>query len=224
LAEAPISPDHRYVAVHQWKDGPGRNERTKLLHIIDRKADKAALVELKGKGLSVVGWKQTEAGLRAVGVTNRWRLDEKEVSELYLVDPATGTLERQENVDARLEIDNLLSPDGKHRVRIEKHELIVTEVETGKERRFVFHEDDRRFIDVECIEWASARYLKFNGQRLALIDVTTVKMSFPMPADAKRFSSHAYEFSPDLRWALYQGEGTEGEGLFLAPVEIPKDR
>ena len=31
LAEAPVSPDNRYVALHQWR-GKG-NERTKLLHM-----------------------------------------------------------------------------------------------------------------------------------------------------------------------------------------------
>jgi hypothetical protein len=27
-----------------------------------------------------------------------------------------------------------------------------------------------------------------------------------------------------LRWVLYQGEKSDGEGLFLAPVEAPKQR
>ncbi len=51
-------------------------------------------------------------------------------------------------------------------------------MEGGKQRKFVFHEDDRRFLGEGCIEWASPRFLKFNGPR--------------------------------------------GEGLFLAPVEMPK--
>jgi hypothetical protein len=44
------------------------------------------------------------------------------------------------------------------------------------------HEYDRPFIGEECIEWVSSRYLKVNGPRLALIDVTTVKMPFPASA------------------------------------------
>src|SRR5205807_281766 len=133
-----------------------------------------------------IGWKETEAGLRLVAVTNRWQFDKKEPSELYLIDPTTGNLERQENVDARLEIDSPLSPDGTRRYRVGKDELIVTDMEDGNQRRFFFHEDDRRFVGPECVEWASPRYLKFNGPRPALIDVTTMKMSFPVSADGAK--------------------------------------
>jgi hypothetical protein len=223
LAEAPVSPGHRYVALQQWRDNPGGKGRTKLLHVLDREGGKAQVFAVKGKSLSLVGWKMTEAGPRGVAVTNRWGLDEKEAPECYLVGPSTGKLERQENADARFEIDNLLSPDGKHRVRVGKGELVVTAVPGGERRRFTFHEDDRRFVGEECVEWAGPRYLKFNGPRLALIDVTTMKMCFPKSADGARFGSHAYKFSPDIRWVLYQGEGADGEGLFLAPVEVPKD-
>ena len=223
LADEPVSPDHRYVCLAQWQDNPPKEGRTKVLYILDREKGKSSLCKLKSKDLSVVGWKQTEAGLRVIAVTNRWQFDNKEASELYLADPNTGKLERQENVDARLNIDNLLSPDGKHRVRVGKAELIVTQVENGKQRRFVFHEDDRRFVGEECIEWVSPRYLKFNGRRLALIDVTTMKMCFPMSADGLKLGSNSYTFSSDFRWVLYQGETNDGDGLFLAPVEMPKE-
>jgi hypothetical protein len=56
---------------------------------------------------------------------------------------------------------------------------------------------------------------------LALIDVTTMKMSFPESANEGQFESYTYKFSSDFRWVLYRGEGTDGEGLFLAPVESP---
>jgi hypothetical protein len=223
LAEAPVSPDHRYIALDQWRDNPGGKGRTKLLHILVREDGTAKIIESSGKELSVVGWKKTETGFRALAVTNRWQFDNKEPSELYLADPSTGKLERQEQVDARSEIDNRLSPDEKHRVRVGKDELILPDVADGKQRKFVFHEDDRRFVGEECIEWVSPRYLKFNGQRLALIDVTTMKMCFPVSADATKFGSSTYKFSSDFRWVMYQGEGIDGEGLFLAPVELPKE-
>src|SRR5262249_24325512 len=150
----------------------------------------AKVFELQGKDLIVIGWKTTEAGVRAVVVTNRWKLfDKNEVSELYLADPTTGTLERQQNVAARFEIDNPLSPDGKRRFLFGKDERIVSDDKDGKERRLVFHEDDRRFVGPDCIEWVSPTYLKFNGPRLALIDVTTMKMCFPPSADGTRFDS-----------------------------------
>jgi hypothetical protein len=57
---------------------------------------------------------------------------------------------------------------------------------------------------------------------LALIDVTTMKMCFPASADGTKFGSNSYKFSSDFRWVLYQGERSDGEGLFLAPVEMPR--
>jgi hypothetical protein len=223
LAEQPVSPDQRYVVLSQWQGDPRKQGRSKVLYIIDRESGNTSVSKLGKKDLSIIGWKQPQTGLRLVAITNRWQFDKKETSQLYLADPATGNLELQANVDARLEIDNPLSPDGRHRVRVGKEELMVSDSEGGKQQRFVFHEDDRRFVGPECIEWVSPRYLKFNGQRLALIDVTTMRMCFPVPADGARFSSHSYKFSPDFRWVLYQGETSEGEGLLLAPVEMPKE-
>ena len=98
----------------------------------------------------------------------------------------------------------------------------MTDLGDGEQRRFVFHEDDRRYVGPECIEWVTPRYLKFNGQRLALIDVTTMKMCFPASADGAKFGSHSYKFSPDFHWVLFQGEASDGEGLFLAPVVPPR--
>jgi hypothetical protein len=223
LAENPVSPDQRYVVLSQWRVDPGKEGRSEMLHFLDRASGNSVISNLKPKDLSVIGWKKTEVGLRVTAVTNRWQFDKKEPSELYFADPTTGKLERQNNVDPRLDIDNPLSPDGRHRVRVGKEDLIVTDVDSGKQMRFVFHEYDRRFIGSECIEWVSPRYLKFNGPRLALIDVTMMKMCFPTSADGMRFGSNSYTFSSDFRWVLYQGEAGDGEGLFLAPVEMPRD-
>ena len=222
LAEGAVSPDLRYVTLDQWKDGPRGKPRLKLLLVLDRETGEVRKCESQGKDLSLVGWRRTENGLRGVVVTNRWQIDKKEASELYLADPATGKLERQGKADARLDIDSPLSPDGKSRVRVGKEELEIIGTESGRQRRFVFHEDDRRFVSPECVEWVSPRYLKFNGPRLTLIDVTTMKMCFPASADGVKLASAAYRFGSDLRWVLYQGEGIDGEGLYLAPVEMPK--
>jgi hypothetical protein len=221
LAEVPVSPDHRYVALHQWKTNPGGKGRTHFLQILNRESGEVKLCDSQGKDLDLIGWRKTDAGVRAIAVTNRWQFDKKEVSELYLVDPATGKAELQGNVDARLEIDSPLSPDGKHRVRAGKDELIVTDLERGEQRRFTFHEDDRRYVGPESVEWVAPRYVKFNGPRLALIDVTTMMMCFPASADDARFGSQTYKFSPDFHWVLFQGEESDGEGLFLSRVEMP---
>jgi hypothetical protein len=222
LAEAPVSPDRRYIAFYQHRSKVDGKGRIRSLLMLDRVDDKVKEIELPVWDLSLVGWKTTDAGLRAVAVTNRWGFDKKKGSELYLADPSTGKLEHQKVLDARLEIDKLLlSPDKKHRVRVGTDDLAVTDTEGGNRKRFVFHADDRRFIGPECIEWVSPRYLKFNGPRLALIDVVTMKMCFPVSADKAKYASHWYKFNSAFRWVLYQGEGV---GLFLAPVEMPKEQ
>jgi hypothetical protein len=223
LAEQPVSPDQRYVVLERWRGDPRKEGRSKVLYILDRNSWRFAACSLSPKDLSVIGWRKTGAKQWASAVTNRWQIDKNEPSESYLINPANGTLDRQANVDARLEIDNPISPDGKHRVRVGKDDLIVTEVATGKKRRFVFHEEDRRFLGPECIEWISPRHLKFNGPRLALIDVMTMKMSFPTSSDGTKLPPHGCRFSPDFRWVLYSAERSDGEGLFLAPVEAPKE-
>lgn len=223
LAEAPISPDNRYVGFGQWRNKPDGKGRKEFLYILERETGKIIDLDLPDKNFTLVGWKKTDDGFQAVIVTNRWGCDEKSASELYLADPATGKLVLQEHVDGRKEVSDLLSPDKRHRVHVDKEDLTITDLEKGKQQRFIFHEDDRRFLGEECIEWVSSRYLRFNGQRLALIDVRTMKMSFPV-APKLKIGSQSYKFSPDFRWVLYQGEGPDGEGLFLAPVEMPKER
>jgi hypothetical protein len=222
VEDKPVSPNQRYVVLSQWQGDPRNVGRSKSLHILDRQSGKSVICTLTTKDLSVIGWKNTASGLRLVTVTNRWKFEKNQPSKSYLVDPATGKLEPQENVDGQFEIDNPVSPDGKYRVHVETKELIVTEQGTGKQRRFDFHEDDLRFVGPECIEWVSPRYLKFNGSRLALIDTMTMKMCFPNSADGMKLGSYSCKFSSDLRWVLYQGERSDGEGIFLATVEMPK--
>jgi len=224
LAVVPVSPDHRYVAFYQDRPKVGGQGRTQTLCILDREDGKVRDIELPVWDLSLVGWKKTDAGLRAVALTNRWGFDKKKGSDLYLANPSTGKLEHQKDADARLEIDNLLlSPDGKYRVRVGTDDLIITDTKDGSQRRFVFHEDDRRNVGSECIEWVSPRYMRFNGSRLALIDVVTMKMCFPVSADQAKFASHWYKFNSAFRWVMYQGEGNDGGGLVLAPVEMPRE-
>ncbi len=78
LAEAPLSPDHRYVALHQWMANPVGKGRTRFLQILDRENGEVRVFESQGRDLSLIGWKETEAGLRAVTVTNRWQFRKEE--------------------------------------------------------------------------------------------------------------------------------------------------
>jgi hypothetical protein len=223
LTEQPVSPDQRYLVLSQWQEDTLKKSRNKVMHILDRESGKSSMCKLNAKDLSPIGWKKTDEGLRLMAVTNRWQFDKNETSELYSIDPITGDLKKQEKVDARLEIDNPLSPDGKYRVRLGKDELIVTSQDDGSQRRFVLHQDDRRFVGPECMEWVSPRYLKFNGQRMSLIDMTTMKMCYPIPADGAKLG-YSSKFSSDFRWVLYQEEKNDEEGLFLAPIELPKGK
>lgn len=147
LCEAPITPDRRYIALNQWRGNPDGKGGTKFVYILDRKDGKTRTMYVKGKTLTVIGWKQTDAGLRAVAVTNHRGVEKNETSESYLADPATCKLELHKIADTLFEIENPLSPDGKHRARLAKHEVIVTNVANGTQRRFVLHEDDRRFVN-----------------------------------------------------------------------------
>ncbi len=99
--------------------------------------------------------------------------------------------------------------------------FIYTVVLLGTQRRFVWHEDDRRFVGPECMRWAGSHYVSFNCPKLALIDVTTMKMCFPATADGMKLPSHSCTFSSDFRWLLYQEASGDRQGLYLAPVETP---
>jgi hypothetical protein len=219
LSEKPISPDYRFVALAQWMTHAKRKTRNKVIHILDRTNGTAITVQLPKIDLSLVGWTESAAGLRAIGMTNRWGFDKDKPPESYLIDPSSGKIER---IDAQPEPENVLqSPDGKHQVAIGDGRLFVTDLNTGEKRIFSFHDEDQPFVGEACVEWVSPDFLKFNAPKLALIDVQTMKMSFPPSADGNRFPTGAYTFSPDFRWVLYQDEGTDGEGVFLAPVQLP---
>jgi hypothetical protein len=222
LAEVPVSPDLRFVALYQWKDDPDGKGQTRFHYLLDRQTGELKVVESSGLDLSLVGWRGTGQELRATAVTNRWNLPLGRPSELYLVDPGTGKPQLQPDANARLDVDSPLAPDGKHRIRVGKEDFVVADTAGGGERRFTFHEDDRRYVGRGCLEWVTPRYLKFNGPRLALIDVSTMKMCYPDSSAGPKQGWPTYRFSADLRWMLFDGEGVPGEGLYLAPVDLPE--
>lgn len=223
IAEAAASADLRYFAFDQWQGEPGTDDRTKVLFILDRTTGNEQTFRIRGEGLTLIDWRQSGDGFQGVAVTNRWPW-ENEGSELYIADPSSGALERQADVDALFELANLWSPNKTRRVRVDGHDLVVTDVASGKLSRFTFHEDDWPFIIEECVEWAGPQYVKFNGRRLSLIDVTALKMCFPEFDHEGEFDPHSFKFSTDMRWVLYQGDGIDGPGLFLAPVEMPTEQ
>jgi hypothetical protein len=220
LATPAVSPDRRYVAFEQWRDIPGSLERTLVVILLDRSTAKSRALELSGRSLSLVGWKPAAAGPEAELVTDRWNFDETKPTERYRVDSASGTLVKEKAV-TRAELAALTSPDGKHRAQIEDQTLVVVDAASGARRTFAFHDDDHDYVGEDCLEWAGPRYLKFNGRRLALIDITLMKMCFPKTADGSKDDPYAWKFSPDFRWVLYPGAGDEKKSLLLAPVAMP---
>jgi hypothetical protein len=111
-----------------------------------------------------------------------------------------------------------VSPDGRHRAEIEgKERLVVVDLATREKRIFHFHEDDYPFVGEGCVKWAGPGYLQFNSGRLALIDIESMKMNYPVPRAAPGTSA-SYTFSPDFRWVLCQKEEGEKVGLYLGRV------
>ena len=87
---------------------------------------------------------------------------------------------------------------------------------------FKFHEDDHPFVGEGCVRWAGPRYLQFNAGRLALIDIDSMKMNYPVPRSTPGTSA-SYTFSPDFRWVLCQKEENEKAGLYLGRVVKPDE-
>jgi hypothetical protein len=223
LATPAVSPDLRYVAFEQWREDPGSKLRTESVVFLDRSSGMSRTMELPGKSLSFVAWKPGAAGPAAQLVTDRWDFDENEPTESYRADPSTGELVKEKTV-TQAELAEIASPDGKHLARIDGETLVVIEAATGARRTFRFHDDDHDYLGEECVEWVSPRYLKFNGRRLALVDVTLMKMCYPKTADGSKDDAYSYKFSPDFRRVLYLGggdDGARGEALLLAPVTMP---
>ena len=191
-----------------------------MVDLLDRATGAAQVVGVPDRDLSPVGWRLTEAGLRALLLGKRRETGGDPRPSLYLADPATGSaIEVLELASAR-ERFSLLSPDGRRIAEIrDRTTLIVTDRATGQQREFTFHEDDRPYVREESIRWVGPEYLQFDGRRLALIDVSTMKMNLPClgsPADIRMIRAR---FSPDLAWIGYQEDGN-GDGLFLGRVAL----
>jgi hypothetical protein len=220
LSGSPLSPDGRYVAMQTYRDNPNGKGRYAVLLLLDRNSGEVKTVDIPGQSLSVTGWRAKGVSFQAIATANRWESD-KALRKVYSVDPATGEFEQVSSVDATSSA-KLTSPNGKYESRIAGMELVLTERDTGHERRFQFHEDDRRFVSEECVKWVNSRYLQFHGPRLALIDVSTLKMNYPAPVEKdKKFRSYGYQFSRDFQWVLYQRDGISSEGLQLGKVQMP---
>ena len=159
--------------------------------------------------LELVGWKNG----RAVVLTGTG-FDKVETRRAFEFDPAVGRLSALDRVPDEFKPQDRMSPDGRFAVRMEeKRRLVLTESGTGKAREFLFHPYDRRHVFAEGVAWASPKYLVFQGARTALIDVDSLKMSFPTPRES---GFAAVEFSRDFKRAF----GRKEDGIYLGRVEL----
>jgi hypothetical protein len=207
-SERCVSPDERFLALHQWKSVP-KQKRSRVIHLGDLAAQKWQVIEMPDTVVELVGWRKG----RAVVLTGA-QFDKAETRRPFELDPATGKLEALERVPDEFKRRELISPDDRFTVKVEeKRRLVLTETDSGKTREFVFHPYDRRHVFEGGATWASPKYLVFQGTRTALIDVDSLKMSFPSPVES---GFPAFEFSPDFKRAL----GRKEDGTYLGRVEV----
>ena len=203
-----VSPDERFLALHQWMSQV-KNKRSRVIHLGDLTAQKWQVIEMPDTVLELVGWRNGQAVL-----LTGTGFDKTEIRRAFELDPAMGKLNALERVPDNFKPQDRISPDGRFALRVEeKRRVVLTESSTGKIREFVFQPHDRRHVFAESAEWASPKYLVFQGARTALIDVDSLKMSFPSP---KESGFVALEFSPNFKRAL----GRKADGIYLGRVEL----
>jgi hypothetical protein len=222
--DPPASPDGRFVAINRWKDRAGRRGSYTTVTFIDRRGGTSTTAEIPDTSLDVVAWRGSGSELRAVLSTDRWRIDTTHPEMIFLADPSTGSLIETNDPSLRGIGNNSVSPDGRHRVEIAgKYNLVVVDLKTNAKHVFNVHEDDIPYVEehlldaIDFLEWAGPDYLKFNPGRLALININSMKMSYPIPRKPPGASA-LYTFSPDFRWVLINKEQDDKAGLYLGRV------
>ncbi len=223
LGDPPVSPDGQFVVIERWKERNGQRGRYTVVTFLDRKDGSRRIAELPNESLHASGWRDSGEKLRAVVVANRWKIDKNKPEVVYLADPVTGKLVPAGDVPVPDNDTRPVSPDRRHRAEIEgKERLIVVDLATREKKIFQFHEDDHPFVGEACVTWAGPRYLQFNAGRLALIDIGSMKMNYPVSRPTPGTSA-SYTFSPDFRWVLCQKEENEKAGLYLGRVVKPDE-
>lgn len=214
LTRAPLSPDGRYVAVRTWLDRSSQPGAFAFVEILDRQTGKTQQIRDGEQSFDVVGWQtglgvaEIERGFSFDPPEQRGALDfELATAQLTPVKRALRTSEEDEPPTPR-------SPDGKRTFQLESSTLTVTDLSSKKTRRLELHPADHKWAKPGAFKWVSPQYLSFRGNRLALVDTDTMKLSFPLGADDKS----SVEFAPDFKRVLLIGEDRV---LRLARVVLP---
>jgi hypothetical protein len=214
VGKGSISPEGQFLALHSWRKQP-KQQNTRVIHVGDLGNATWQTVELAGTMLEIVGWTgDTPTGVVLTSDT----LNRSEKRKAYSLDPRSGRLSPLEAIPVEFDPDVVLAPGHRRAVGVqEKQGLTITELPGGQKRQFTFHPYDKRSAYRGSVQWASDRYLVFEGPRTALIDADTLKMSFPM---AKESGFSSAEFSGDFKWGL----ATKKDGQYLGRVELPDGR
>jgi hypothetical protein len=218
FASEPVSPDGRFIAIESWRPRTDNIQGNyAVIDVFDHRSGVIRRIEIVNESPDPIGWTGAGRDLRLVFLKHRrWDVDHKQ--EWLLGDPETGTLTPAEKPPFLGDKwTTRVSPDGRRVARLDGQEALdITDVATGRKRRFTFHEDDRRFVHDEEFEWVSPRFLLLRLDRLAFLDAVTLKMSYPLPGKAP---SPSHRFSPDFRWVIWGPATTE---LHLAPIIPPR--
>jgi hypothetical protein len=205
LAEQPVSPDGRVVAITRFR---GSEPRYTVLCFVTVATGAEMCLESFARPMNVVGW--TTAGDQPRAVV-RQGLPWDETPPAYLVvDPRDGNVEGPATAPRG---DPNLAPDGKHSVDCETEDtIVVRRVPDGASRSFLLHEDDRYALDEECVFWLGPRHLALYTSRMGIIDVESMKMSYPFPED----EDFTATFSDDMKWAVAHRD----DGLYVGRVVV----
>lgn len=213
----PLSPDGRFACLEMWKRrSKSRHGNYAFLYVLDLQTGTSQTVELTDQSLDPIGWIGEGDKLR-LAFLNDFRWNKEANLACYLADPTTGESVLAEAAPfPHVSTGVRISPDQTRSAVIDDAgNFIVTDLKTGGAKNFVFHEDDRKLVHPDTLEWVSPRHLSLWLGRLAFIDADAMKLSYPT---LKEDNSSGYKFSGDFRWALWR---TPKVGVFLAPVESP---
>lgn len=207
-----LSPDGRYLALGSWEK-QANGKRARVIHLIDLESGQWKKFDVPATSLELVGWTENPAtGVVLSGLGFK----KGEVRYAYSLNPVSATLTPLPEIPRGFATDRHLSPDGKLALTVKEHEKCeIADTRTGQSREFVFHPYDRRNVYRDSVQWASNRYLVFQGLRTALIDIESLKMNFPTSKES-RIDSLA--FSPYFKFAL----GRRNGGTYLGRVILPE--
>jgi hypothetical protein len=209
LGRKGISPRGTFLALHGWITQPNK-KRARVIYVCEVATRQWRTIEKPDTVLELIGWTNGN-GIVLAGTG----FERGEARNAYTLNPATGQLASLNVLPAQFSTTNLWSPGGQLMAQLQEKEcLFITDIAAKSTRQFTFHPYDRRHGYRDSIAWAGDRYLVFQGPRTALIDVQTLKMSFPVAKDS---GFNSLDFSPDFKAAL----GTKEDGNYLGRVELP---